>query len=129
MIYMSFLRLLRPRRRKSIYFSAFQGKYCDSPRAISEKVHEMAPDIVQIWRHDGHTQMPPYVLKVKSRVKYLKAMAQADAWVMEATFPWKDKDIFSVAVWHGDRGFKKVLYDSGYPCILAHSLGVISLTE
>ena len=115
-VFMSLMRLIRRRRTKSIYFSAFQGQYSDSQRAISEKVHEMAPDIVQIWRHDGHSQMPPYVLKVASRWEYLKAMAQADAWVMEATFPWKDKDIFSVAVWHGDRGFKKVLYDSGYPC-------------
>ncbi|MEE1084335.1 MAG: CDP-glycerol glycerophosphotransferase family protein [Paludibacteraceae bacterium] len=100
----------RNRDKKSVYFSAFHGQYSDSPRAIAEALHEIAPEIQQIWQSNNKSNMPDYVTRVFSNSECRKAMARANAWVMSGTYSWKANSILSVAVWHGDRGFKKVAY-------------------
>lgn len=107
---MWYYRLTRNRKKHTVYFSSFSGQYSDSPRAVSEALHKLAPDIEQVWQHNGIAEMPEYITKVYTPSECRKAMAQASAWVLTNTYPWKAKGILSVAVWHGERGFKKVAY-------------------
>ena len=47
--YMYLCYITRPRKEKSVYFASFRGQYSDNPRAISECLHEMAPDVKIVW--------------------------------------------------------------------------------
>lgn len=100
----------RNRSNKYVYFSSFRGQYSDSPRAIAEALHDIAPEIGQVWQSNGKADMPEYVVQVKTYKECRKAMARACAWVMSGTYSWKAPSILSVAVWHGDRGFKRVAF-------------------
>jgi len=42
-------RKISPINLDSVVFTSFNGRYSDSPKAISEKLHELAPEIPIIW--------------------------------------------------------------------------------
>ncbi len=106
-----------------IVFISFNGhSYSDNPRAISEKCHELYPGFEIIWFFNNPQEkrkiVPDYVKCVKSNsFSSLKELATAKVWVDNFCKPlyiYKDKRQFYVQTWHGDRGFKKVLYNSPF---------------
>ena len=116
--YMRLCCLLRPHNVTFAYFRSFNGQYSDNPRAISEKLHEVAPNISQIWvlNDISEAHVPEYVNVVSAHsLKSLKAMAQSKLWVMNTCYSkckgfYKPRDTFYVQTWHGDRGFKRIGY-------------------
>lgn len=104
---------------KSAFFISFSGKqYSDSPRAISEVLHEMKPDVSIIWLGGEEVKKvaPSYVKVVNtSSIAAIKAMARADVWVANTSISesaYKHGRVFYVQTFHGDRGFKRCGYDA-----------------
>lgn len=105
---------------KKVLFESFRGKtYSDNPRAISEALHKLAPDIKIVWalnEKDEYGIVPSYVISVvRDSQEYNREFTTAAAFVTNETLEnyfvkRKGKQIF-IQTWHGDRGFKKVLYD------------------
>ncbi|MBR4400681.1 MAG: CDP-glycerol glycerophosphotransferase family protein [Synergistes sp.] len=71
---MKFRRMLRclsfraaPIIKGCAYFSSFTGMYNDNPRHISEKLHEIAPDIGIYWAisDDCRETLPDYIRRVR----------------------------------------------------------------
>lgn len=108
---------------RKIVFISFGGKsYSDNPLAISRKLHEMYPDFKIIWifnapRSKMH-MVPSYVICVKKHsIRSLFEFATAKFWVDNFTKPnyfFKSSEQVYIQTWHGDKAFKKVLFDSGY---------------
>lgn len=111
---MRYFYMVRDKRKISIYFDSFGGQYSDSPKAISEEIHKLKPNIELIWVTNGANKFPNYIKLVKKgSIASIKAMAQSKIWVTHGTGNkndgfWKGKDTLSIATWHGDRGFKKI---------------------
>ncbi|MGE4283584.1 MAG: CDP-glycerol glycerophosphotransferase family protein [Clostridia bacterium] len=106
---------------RKVVFISFVGKsYSDNPRAISEKLHVMAPDYEIVWLFNDLKSkekiVPKYVKCVKNNsIKAIYELATAGIWVDNFEKPlWtikSEKQIY-IQTYHGDRGFKKVLYDA-----------------
>ena len=103
---------------KKVLFESFMGKqYSDNPRAISEKLHEMYPEYEIVWTMNAKNDaLPDYVRTVsKTSRDYYKELATSFAFVnnegMSPNLNKRRKQFF-IQTWHGDRGFKKVLYDA-----------------
>jgi len=118
---------------KRVFFSSFAGKaYSDSPRFISEALHEMRPDIEIVWQLPEGASAPEYVRVVKSHsLAALKELSTVRCFVDNFNRPHyllKFPGQLYVQTWHGDRGFKKMLYDMEdgvkYPDYLQMDLGV-----
>ena len=108
--------------RKAVFIS-FSGKsYSDNPKAISEKLHEMYPYFDIVWLFNSPEEkskiVPDYVKCVKrNSLAALKELATSKFWVDNFCKPlyiYKNKDQFYIQTWHGERGFKKSLYDSSF---------------
>ena len=106
--------------RAQVLCSSFKGRqYSDSPRIISEMLHDLHPEIEIIWAlnsdEDPYGIVPPYVKKVKyNSKKFYQALAQSFCFISNNEMRpniAKRKGQFFVQTWHGDRGFKKVMYD------------------
>lgn len=106
-----------------VVFISFGGKsYSDNPRAISEKLNEMCPKYEIVWLFNNPEEkrkiVPDYVRCVKAgSFIALKELATAKFWVDNFTKPlatYKSSKQVYIQTWHGDRGFKKVLYDSPF---------------
>jgi len=116
--YMYLCYITRPRKKKSVFFASFRGQYSDNPRAISECLHRMAPDVKIVWlvKSKFKQYVPDYVTIVPPAPRIaLKAQAQADAWVMnyvnqKRLGDYKGRDTFYIQTWHGDRGLKAIGY-------------------
>lgn len=105
---------------KKIVFESFRGKqYSGNPRAISEMMHEMYPDFDLVWALDNTSDpygiIPDYIRCIPSTGKtYYQELATAFCHVSNEPYEtniYKRKKQFNVQTWHGDRTFKKVLYD------------------
>ena len=103
-----------------VVFSSFAGNaYSDSPRAISEQLHRMRPDAQIVWhlsrRAKGLDEVPDYVRIARARSpRILFHYATARVIVDNFNRPWYLKKYAGQAyiqTWHGDRGFKKILFD------------------
>ena len=116
--YMYLCYVTRPRKEKSVFFASFRGQYSDNPRAISECLHHMAPDIKIVWliKPSFKQYVPDYVSIVPPTPRIaLKAQARASAWVMnyvnqKRVGDYKGRDTFYIQTWHGDRGLKAIGY-------------------
>lgn len=116
--YMYFCYITRPRKEKSVFFASFRGQYSDNPRAISECLHQMAPEVKIVWMVKPQFQqyVPDYVTIVSPTPRLaLKAQARANAWVMNYVNQkhlgvYKGRDTFYIQTWHGDRGLKAIGY-------------------
>ena len=109
-------RMLCGIRKKTVVFSSFKGRsYSDSPRFISEALHALRPDVDIVWHLSDPAAAPDYVRTVKPRsLSALTAIATARCIVDNFNRPVymkKSPGQLYVQVWHGDRGFKKILYD------------------
>lgn len=103
-----------------IVFSSFNGKsYSDNPKAISEKVHDLYPEIEIVWLFKDPSSkqhlIPEYVKTAKfNSLKSFYELATAKVWVDNFNKPFflfKGKKQLYIQTWHGDRGIKKILYD------------------
>ena len=116
--YMYLCYVTRPRRVKSVFFASFRGQYSDNPRAISECLHRMAPDIKIVWlvKSKFKQYVPDYVTIVPPTPRIaLKAQARASAWVLNYVNQkhfgvYKGRNTFYIQTWHGDRGLKAIGY-------------------
>ena len=99
-------------------FTSFLGRrYCDHPRFISERLHELCPNCEIVWlfrkKELRQIETPPYVKKAYTiGLDGLAAQATARFWVdncrhVEAVY-LNDKKQYYIQTWHGDRGFKRV---------------------
>jgi len=105
-------------RKKTVLFTSFKGRSCtDSPRYISDALHELRPDIDIVWQASDPASAPDYARTVKPRsLGALTALATARCFVDNFNRPIyleKYSGQLYVQTWHGDRGFKKVMYDMG----------------
>ncbi len=102
-----------------VVFSNFSGKcYGDNPRYISEKLHELAPDVKICWlQHKGYElDVPDYVEIVKwPSFGLFYHHVTAKIWVDSHSKPvyiWKRKGQYYIETWHGGLGFKKIEMDA-----------------
>lgn len=102
-------------------FESFSGQtYSDNPKAISEKLHELCPEIEIVWLFTNpdskRTIVPDYVRVEKRCTKnMIKEYGTAKFWVNNfcmQEFVYKGKKQTYIQTWHGDRPFKKVIYES-----------------
>ena len=116
--YMYLCYVTRPRKEKSVFFASLRGQYSDNPRAISECLHRMAPDVKIVWmvKPQFKQYVPNHVTIVPPTPRLaLKAQARANAWVMNYVNQkhlgvYKGRDTFYIQTWHGDRGLKAIGY-------------------
>ena len=116
--YMHLCYITRPRKEKSVFFASMRGQYSDNPRAISECLHRMDPDVKIVWliKPSFKQYVPDYVTIVPPTPRIaLKAQARANAWVMnyvnqKRLGDYKGRDTFYIQTWHGDRGLKAIGY-------------------
>lgn len=109
------------RIEKKVIFDSFGGnQYSDSPRAISEKLHQLYPDFTIIWalkKDDSEYDLPEYVKTVKykrNRIKFLKEIGTSFCYITNNPINdgvFKRKGQLFIQTWHGDRPIKKFLYD------------------
>ncbi len=118
LIYMYLCHLTRPHGTPTVFFATGSGKYADNPRAVSECLHAMAPDVKIVWDIKQEQYVPDYVTPVScGSLLALKAQARADVWVLSSFYRqssgiYKAPDQFYIQTWHGDRGLKKIGYAS-----------------
>lgn len=116
--YMHLCYVTRPKREKSVFFASFRGQYSDNPRAISECLHQMAPELKIVWMVKPRFKqyVPDYVTTVPTTPRLaLKAQARASVWVLNYTERkhlgvYKGRDNYYIQTWHGDRGLKTIGY-------------------
>lgn len=116
--YMYLCYITRPRKEKTVFFASFRGQYSDNPRAISECLHRMTPDVKIVWliKPQYKQYVPDYVTTVPPILRLaLKAQAQASVWVLNYTYRkqlgvYKGRDNYYIQTWHGDRGLKAIGY-------------------
>lgn len=120
-IYMIICNKIYGINNRSVVFISFGGKsYSDNPKAISEKLHEINPEMKIIWLFNNprakKTVVPEYITCYrKNSFKALKALATSKFWVDNFNKPlyvYKSKKQVYIQTWHGDRAFKKILYDA-----------------
>ncbi|MBP1924257.1 CDP-glycerol glycerophosphotransferase [Sedimentibacter acidaminivorans] len=108
---------------KNIVFKSFGGKsYSDNPKAISEELHRLNPELNIIWSfkdpQNKEKIVPQYIKCVKSNTfNELKTLATSKFWIdnfNKPLFTYKSKDQVYIQTWHGDRAFKKILFDSTF---------------
>lgn len=106
--------------RPQILCTSFKGRqYADSPRCISELLHERHPEIDVVWalnrEEDPYGIIPSYVKKVRyGSPDFYHALAQSFCFITNCEMRpnlSKRKGQLFLQTWHGDRSFKKVLYD------------------
>lgn len=107
--------------KKKAIFSSFGGKsYSCNPRAVSEELHRMAPEFKIVWLFNNARKkkefVPEYIQCVE--IGTLRAhfeQIKAEFWVDncgKSITTHKRPDQIYIQLWHGDRGFKKILHDS-----------------
>ena len=99
-----------------VFFSSFIGRgFSDSPARICEALHALCPEAELVWQLKRPEDAPDYVRAVKPRsLAALRAISTSRCLVDNFNRPNympKFDDQKYVQTWHGDRGFKKMLYD------------------
>lgn len=106
-----------------VIFVSFGGKtYSDNPRAISEMLHETNPYLNIIWLFvepsSKKGSIPDYITCLKANsFKALKALATSKFWIDNFNKPlymYKSREQVYIQTWHGDRAFKRILFDSTF---------------
>ena len=116
--WMRAMRRVRGVQKKTVLFTSFKGRsYSDSPRYISEALHALRPDIDIAWQIENPADVPDYVRPVQPHSPAaLTELATARCFVDNFNRPIyleKYAGQLYVQTWHGDRGFKKIMYDMG----------------
>lgn len=123
-----YIRLIRVFTRlddKMVTFKSFGGtSYSDNPRAISEKLYEIDNSIKIVWilaeKSNRWGIVPNYVKVVKRNniPGVWNCFARTKVYVTNENcdkFP-KHRDQCIISTWHGDRAFKKILFDVNDRC-------------
>ena len=104
-----------------VLFVSFDGRqYSDNPKAVSESLHKMYPEIEICWllKNVSLNVLPDYVKVIDARdIRELyKAYVLSKVVVTNFSFPNipKHKDQYFVQLWHGDKAFKKIQYDNPF---------------
>lgn len=105
--------------QKQVMFESFYGKqYSCNPRAVSEKLHELYPDFKIVWflnKKDSYNLLPDYVEVIyKKNLNYFRKLATSFCYITNEGMAYplsKRKKQLFLQFWHGDRGFKKILYE------------------
>ena len=106
---------------RTVFFSSYAGRgYSDNPRAVSEALRALRPDLSIVWQFEGGVApegTPDYVRVVPAHsLRALRAFSTARCVVDNLNRPQymlKFPGQLYVQTWHGDRGFKRVLFDMG----------------
>lgn len=108
-------------RKDTVTFMSFGGQsYSCNPRAVSEALHRLDEKVRIQWLSSKpeSTEFPDYVEVVdrRSNLAFLKALATTAVLVDNSRLPMipKGKGQMFIQLWHGDKAFKKVLYDSDF---------------
>ena len=116
-VYMRSLFAVHPIEKKIVFMSYHGKQYGCNPRAISEKMHALYPDYRLVWVLDDRTDwkgtVPDYVTAVRPGLEKYREIATAFCYVTNNNNDpdlAKRKGQFFIQTWHGDGGFKKVLY-------------------
>lgn len=111
---------IRTDRKTALFCSFGGGSYSCNPRAVSEELHEMAPEFRIVWLFQDAKRKKAVV---PADVKCVEAgtlraywgQIRAGFWIDNFDKPLsthKKPDQVYIQLYHGDRGFKKILYDS-----------------
>jgi len=123
----SYMRLQHKRRgvdSKKVVFSSFKGASCsDSPLAIACALHEIRPDADIVFQLGAKADAPAWVRRADpGSLSWLRELATAKVTVDNFNKPFFQRKLPGqryIQTWHGDRGFKKVMYDmdpdGGFP--------------
>lgn len=114
--------LLRTDKQTAVFISAYGKSYSCNPRAVSEALHELAPDFRIVWlfreAREKRNIVPDYVHCVEVRtLRAFLEQIRAGFWIDNHPKPYtayKKDDQTYIQLWHGDRGFKRILYDDSY---------------
>ncbi|MCL2729828.1 MAG: CDP-glycerol glycerophosphotransferase family protein [Actinomycetia bacterium] len=110
-----FLKL--PVRKGTVVFESHLGKqYSDSPRAIYEEMRRQGLKFTAIWSYAGKPEGFPQDAELVRRWswQYLRALAQAEFWVDNQSYPVKlakRPETTYIQTWHGS-ALKKMGFDS-----------------
>lgn len=118
-VYIFACRMVFGIKKDRVLFDSFGGKsYSDNTRAVSEALHKYNPNLEIVWRFkDPESKkrlIPEYIKTISSkRTSAIKAFATSGCIITNCVFPnyIKSKKQFFIQLWHGDRSFKKILYD------------------
>ncbi|MFF4290426.1 bifunctional glycosyltransferase/CDP-glycerol:glycerophosphate glycerophosphotransferase [Streptomyces sp. NPDC001739] len=105
-----------PVKKRTVVFESHLGKqYSDSPRAIYEEMRRQGLEFEAIWSYAGSPKdFPKGVTLVKRwSLPYLKALAQAEFWVDNQSYPLKltkRPETTYLQTWHGS-ALKKMGFD------------------
>ncbi|MFG2211728.1 CDP-glycerol glycerophosphotransferase family protein [Streptomyces sp. NPDC048638] len=96
-----------PVKKRTVVFESHLGKqYSDSPRAIYEAMRRQGLDFEAIWSYAGSPKEFPRDATLVRRwsLPYLKALAQAEFWVDNQSYPLKltkRPETTYLQTWHG----------------------------
>lgn len=122
-IYSRVIRLLHGIKKNKVVFVSFNGKsYSDNPRSVSETLHQIEPDAEIFWifsnPQEKKTQIPSYIkcIDAENALSVRKHLATTS--VLLSNFDLynlqKNRKQMFIQTWHGDKAFKKVLFDSTF---------------
>jgi CDP-glycerol glycerophosphotransferase len=102
-------------RGDTVVFESWRGKYSDSPRAVSERLGDVRPDLRRIWVVSGpEVQLPDGVERVvRNTPAYFLRIASARYFLsndMMPRYPLKTQRTTYVQLWHGTP-LKRVGFD------------------
>ena len=118
--------LLARRERGLVLFDSWRGSYSDNPRAISEKLHELRPELGQVWVADREAPklIPPWAGTVRPGSRaYLAALGRAAYVVGNTGMPGyyrKPRGTRYLQTWHGTP-LKRIAFDLDAPPIAGDS--------
>src|SRR5699024_5213116 len=108
--------------KNKIVFKSFNGKsYSCNPCAISEELYKQYSNMQIVWMfnhpHDKVDSIPSHICKVKNgSMKDMYHQYTSKFWIdkfQKDKSTYKRKKQIYIQIWHGDRAFKKILFDSG----------------
>ncbi|MFH8596354.1 bifunctional glycosyltransferase/CDP-glycerol:glycerophosphate glycerophosphotransferase [Streptomyces rimosus] len=105
-----------PIKKRTVVFESHLGRqYSDSPRAIYEEMRRQGLDFEAYWSYTGDPGPFPKDATLVRRwsLPYLKALAQAEFWVDNQSYPLKltkRQETTYIQTWHGS-ALKKMGFD------------------
>ncbi|MEU7037575.1 bifunctional glycosyltransferase family 2 protein/CDP-glycerol:glycerophosphate glycerophosphotransferase [Streptomyces sp. NPDC046237] len=105
-----------PVKKRTVVFESQLGKqYSDSPRAIYEEMRRQGLDFDAVWSYAGTPEDFPEDVQLVRRwsLPYLKALARAEFWVDNQSYPLKltkRPETTYIQTWHGS-ALKKMGFD------------------
>ncbi|MGC9539885.1 bifunctional glycosyltransferase/CDP-glycerol:glycerophosphate glycerophosphotransferase [Streptomyces sp. UG1] len=108
--------LRMPVRKRLVVFESHLGRqYSDSPRAIYEEMRRQGLDFEAVWSYTGRPQGFPADATLVRRwsLPYLKALARAEFWIDNQSYPLKltkRPGTTYIQTWHGS-ALKRMGFD------------------